>query len=182
MNWLTGQTTNLTAEQYSAVYASLSPSRKAHIDRMKKEEARRCSLMATHLLNQLVLKELGRSVPIEMHENGKPYLKGCNLFVSISHSFDMVACAISAEPIGIDIEKIRPVSRKLVEYVCTESEREYVLKNNEPDDVNRRFFKVWTAKEARFKKGGDVAGLRPIETLSLKKQVFISGDYIITII
>ncbi len=182
MNWLIGETTDLTAEQYNNVYSALSSSRKAHIDRMKKEEARRCSLMATHLLNELVLKELGKSVPLELDEKGRPYLKDCNLFVSISHSLGKVACAVSREPIGIDIEKIRPVSQKLIEYVCTQSEREYVLQNTPPDEIYNRFFEVWTAKEACFKKAADVKNLLLIETLSLKKQAFIIDGYYITII
>ncbi len=185
MNWLVGKITDITDEQYNAVYSALSPSRKAHIDKMKKEDARKRSLMATYLLNELLFKKGKSEFKIETDENGKPFLKDSNLFISISHSYDLVACAVSDKPIGIDIEKIRPVSRKLIEYVCTDNEREYVLssKNALGKDTAKRFFSVWTAKEACFKNAdGGVKNIREIDTLSLKKQEFIIDGYYITII
>jgi len=190
LNWLVGKITDITDEQYKAVYSALSPSRKAHIDKMKKEDARKRSLMATYLLNELLFKKGMRKFKIETDENGKPFLKDSNLFISISHSYDLVACAVSEKPIGIDIEKIRSVSRKLIEYVCTDKEREFVLssknalgKDTVEGKAAKRFFAVWTAKEAFFKTGNSgEKNIRSIDTLSLKKQEFIIDGYYITII
>lgn len=184
MNWLFGKITDITDEQYCTVYHALTPSRKAHIDRMKIEDDRKRSLMATFLLNKLLLSE-GIQAEIETCESGKPFINGHNLHVSISHSDQAVVCALSESPVGIDVEKIKPVSKKLVEYVCTQSEREYVLSGKDAvnDQAAKRFFEVWTAKEAFFKKSdGRIKSIRSIDTLSLKKQVFEIEDYYITLL
>ena len=140
--------------------------------------------MATYLLNKLLLKAGKTQTKIETDESGKPFINESGLYISISHSEEAVACALSEKPIGIDIEKIKPVSQKLIEYVCTQNEREYVLlgKDNTYDQDNR-FFAVWTAKEAFFKKNnGKIKEIRSIDTLALKKQVYIQDGYFITIL
>ena len=55
-----------------------------------------------------------RDVPICRETHGKPVLKDCtNLFFNISHSGDYAVCAVSKQPVGIDIERIRRTSRTL---------------------------------------------------------------------
>ena len=176
MNWVMGYITDLSEEEYAAVYAKLSVSRKAHIDRIKPTDARKRSLLATHLLSGL----LQAGVLLETDSDGKPFLSGSDLHVSISHSAEAVVCAVSTDHVGIDIEKIRPVERKLVEYVCTERERAYVLKQDEGCD--ERFFEVWTAKEASYKHDGGAIPLRAIDTMTLQKQCFVTEGYCITVI
>lgn len=174
MKWKMGYIGDLTDAQYNAVYAELSASRKARIDSLKQEKARKRSLLATQLLHDL----LG-DCAIESAENGRPYVNGDHVYISISHSGDAVACAVNDSPVGIDIEKIRPIERKLIEYVCTAREREYVLAAEDPQ---LRFFEVWTAKEACFKRGECEVGLRAIETVSLPKQTQVIDGYYLTIV
>ena len=40
-------------------------------------------------------------------EGGKPYLEGRAVEISISHSGDLWGCALSKEPVGLDIQLIR---------------------------------------------------------------------------
>ncbi len=182
MNFILGKITDITDQEYEEVYLALTPSRKKHIDRMKIKNDRKRSLMATYLLNKLLLKAGKTEAKIETDENGKPFINEGGLYISISHSEEWVACALSENPVGIDIEKIKPVSQKLIEYVCTQNEREYVLLTKD-DEVMKRFFAVWTAKEAFFKKNnGKIKNIRSIDTLDLKKQEFIKDGYFITIL
>ncbi len=169
-----GYVTDLTEEQYAAVYDALSPSRKAHIDRMKHDDARRRSLAATYVMGVLLARR-GISAPVETDSDGKPFLKGMDMCISMSHSADAVACAVSDKPVGIDIERIRSVDRKLIDYVCNEREREYA-------DTPERFFEVWTAKEASYKCDGGVTPLRAIDTLSLQKLWTVNDGYGVTIV
>ncbi len=46
-------------------------------------------------------------------EKGKPYVEGNMFYFSLSHSGDYAVCAISDSPIGIDIEKDIPLSKKI---------------------------------------------------------------------
>ena len=156
MKWLFGRITDLTPQQYEAILDSLPPSRKARISRIKKEDGRHRSLMASYLVQKL-LEEMGReTVVLENAEDGRPYLKGCDLFVSISHSHEGVICAISEDTIGIDMVE---------------------------GPVAQRFFAVWTAKEAYFKKSGSgITDIRSIDTLSFAKQTFYIDDFLITVV
>lgn len=89
-------------------------------------------------------------------EHGKPYLtEHPELHFSISHSGNLVTAAVSDGEVGIDCEKIRKINLKVAEKHFTEAELNYI--NREPDKTQKRFFEVWTAKEAYLKKIG--AGL-----------------------
>ena len=187
MNWLFEKITNISDEEYGQIYSCLSDSRRAHIDKMKRQDAKKRSLAATLLINRL-LAEIGCSAELQTDEKGRPFVNAEGVYISISHSGDAVACAVSCDPVGIDIEKIRPVNRKLAHYVCSEKELSFVLPEKEggeelSDSAAERFFAVWTAKEAVYKKeGGAVKSLREIETLPIDKQTFLKDGYFITIV
>lgn len=190
MKWLFGNIEDITPEQYNNIFETLSNSRKARVNRFKKEDDRRRSLMATHLAHKLLEESGYTNVTLENAPNGKPYLTGCDLCVSISHSGNGVVCAISDREIGIDIEYIKPVKDGLIEYVCTKQELEYIysdFKDIEKDitdvSVMQKFYAVWTAKEAYFKKcGSNITDIRSINTFSFNKQSFYIDDFIITIV
>lgn len=178
MKWAFCKITDITKTEYNAIYESLSPSRRLHIDKMKIKEDRLRSLAATRLLTGL-LSECGESdFTLETMDNGKPQLVGSDLFFSLSHSNEGVVAAVSKTPVGIDIEKIKPIDEKLIAYVCNEKEKEFVLGGNDKD---YRFLTVWTAKEAFFKKNGSV-GVRAVDTIPLKKEVYKIENYVITIV
>ena len=81
----------------------------------------------------------------ECYEKGKPYVKGLPVCFSISHSGDYAVCVVSDEEIGIDIEKIRPINKRVADKFATEKEKEYILSSS------NGFFEIWTLKEAYFK-------------------------------
>lgn len=181
MKWLFTKITDISQEEYKAVYNRLSPSRKAHIDKMKKYDDQLRSLAASFLIEKLLKENSYKNYQLLNNDNGKPYLKDSDLFVSISHSAEGVVCAISETAIGIDIEKIKPVTEKFINYVCNEKESEYVLANLE--EGPQRFFAVWTAKEAYLKKHNMTLGdVRTIDTLSFSKQFYTIEDFLITIV
>lgn len=165
MQWQVIRITNITPDEYAAIYAALSDSRRAHIDRMRVEVNRHRSLAATALAARVSGVAISA---IETDDAGRPSIAGDARHISISHSGDTVAVAVGDEPVGIDIEEMRPVEEKLIHYVCTPAERDYVCAAT-GDERTRRFFSVWTAKEALFKRDG--GSLRAIDTLAAKKRV-----------
>ena len=191
MHWSYCDTADFTPEEYKKAYASLSPSRKRHVDRFQQLQDKERSL-AAELLVQKLLKELG--IPngtLHRAENGQPYLTGCELYVSISHCDAMVACAVSETPIGIDVERIRPMDLKVSRHVCVSEEKAYLMGDQPLSQeklchdpaVLRLFFEIWTAKEAYFKKQGTgITNLKSVNVLLLERQIFIVKDYIIQII
>ncbi len=150
----------------------LSPTRKARIDRIKNETAKKASLAGEYVARQLA----GDAV-ICSHEGGQPYLENDHRHISIAHSGEYAVCAVSENPVGIDIEKIRDVSDRLIDRVCTEREKEYV------GNDNTRFFEIWTAKEAYFKKiGTGITDFKAVETLDIKREYHRLENYIVCII
>ena len=94
-------------------------------------------------------------IVIEKTEAGKPYLKGTDLEISVSHTQGFVCCAVSETPIGVDCEHLRTVSEKTMQRVCTETELEDICRS---EDLSARFLLYWTLKESISKKCG--VGLR----------------------
>ena len=85
-------------------------------------------------------------------ESGKPISE--TEFFNVSHSSEVVVLVEDVVPIGIDIEKIRPVEDDLVNYATNESERSYVKDE-------KAFFEIWTNKEALVKALGTGIKTKP---------------------
>jgi 4'-phosphopantetheinyl transferase len=85
----------------------------------------------------------------ETGESGAP-LPSNGIFWSLSHKPEVVAGVASAKEVGIDIEKLKPISDTLFRRIVDETE---ALRF--PDrDRSLVFFRVFTAKEAVLKKAG----------------------------
>lgn len=178
MRWEMCRTGDFTEQEYRAVYEALSDSRKKHMDAFSNAAACRCSLAGELLLRRLLAAEGIAAVP-ERLPSGQPVLPGGQAFVSISHCDDRVVCAVSRTPVGIDIEKVRPIRPGMMDRVCTAEELRYLRSGNETE----RFFEVWTAKEAYFKMmGTGITNLQAINILTLPRQVFRQEDYLIQIV
>ncbi|MBQ1187162.1 MAG: 4'-phosphopantetheinyl transferase superfamily protein [Clostridia bacterium] len=94
--------------------------------------------------------------------NSKPVLLDECLHISFTHSNEYVGCAISNKPVGIDIEKVKPVKDSVISRVCSQDE---ILCIKAFSD----FFKFWTLKESYIKATGD-------KFLSLKDINFASNN------
>jgi len=95
--------------------------------------------------------------------HGKPSVKGSVLEISVSHSGDRVAIAVTAGmPVGVDVEQTDKPARNpagtdpdtLARYVLAEQELAALNEEGSPSD----FYVAWTRKEAVTKATGD--GLR----------------------
>lgn len=94
--------------------------------------------------------EDGITYIIERNEYGKPYIKNNpNLHFNISHTKDMIVCAVSEKSIGVDIETVRPTYNRIAEKFFSVKEQEYIFKSKDGQDV--RFCEIWTRKEAYVK-------------------------------
>jgi 4'-phosphopantetheinyl transferase len=94
-------------------------------------------------------------------QHGRPQLPGTGLNVSVSHSGEVVAVALTrCGPVGVDVEAVRAIDfAAIAESVCTPAERIEV--RTEAD-----FFTIWTRKEAVLKATGE--GLsRPMSDLEV---------------
>lgn len=120
-------------------------------------ELRRKYAVARGTLRWLAGGYLGRApegLVFAYGAQGKPALEGIEF--NLSHSGERLAVAFAADgPVGLDIEEITPRRRvrSLAARYFQESERREM---ETPDDQEflRRFFRLWTAKEAMMKVTG----------------------------
>lgn len=90
---------------------------------------------------------------------------GLELFISLSHSKHYLACAISASPIGIDIDEPRAIPKldKIVNRVFTPKQQAELIAANTADR-EALFLSFWSQKEAVFKACTDAG--KPIQFMS----------------
>lgn len=193
MKWLYAHIADIPANEYDRLYAALSPSRRARVDRLKQSDDRKRSLAGEWLLKKLLRDAYGiTDVVLETAPNGRPLLADSALYVSIAHSDGAVVCAVSDTPVGIDIERIRPIDLRLARRVCVAEEAAYLfghapteadMRDTEDVALLTRFFEIWTAKEAYFKRcGTGITELKSVNILPLKRQIFHRDGYLIQII
>ena len=114
---------------------------------------RYCCLKSYEMLQQLLA-----SAPYTLHstptflynEYGAPSIKNGPYF-SISHCKSGIAVAVSKQPIGIDIETVRPLKVDLVKKTMNPLEQEVIFFDTQPDWA---FTRLWTRKEAFLKMKG----------------------------
>lgn len=169
----------------------LPPTVLGHIEKKTNEKHRKESLAAYALLDRMAAEE-GISdllFRIAFAESGKPYDTAGEVYISLSHSGDYVAAAISDSPIGVDVEAINgtlSVERLSARYLLKEeSERILSLRKEERSEA---FVRLFSEREAVAKKR-DIpltAALRlPREAIveSVLQRVIGTGDeeYIFTV-
>ena len=167
------------------------PQRRERINRYKNKGDRDRSVAGEILAKKMLTKHYGIDNPVILHdEKGKPFTDKEGIHLSISHSNDMVVCAVCDNPIGIDVEEIKPINLKLINKVCTDREAEYILeKHKEMDEeteereVLLRFYEVWTAKEGYFKKEGTgITNLKSVDIFNLRRKSFLVDNYFVSIV
>ncbi|MBQ3404931.1 MAG: 4'-phosphopantetheinyl transferase superfamily protein, partial [Oscillospiraceae bacterium] len=109
---------------------------------------------------------------------GKPYCRDTNISFSLSHSGDLILYALGRRPLGVDVEYIRPVKSGLIPWLCSPEELEY-LSGSGDEAALRRFFGLWTRKEAFIKtRGLSIADIRKLHFDFLDgSPVFPNGRY-----
>lgn len=81
-------------------------------------------------------------------EDGKPFLDGCPLQFSLSHSGNYVAVALSKNSVGIDIQEMKDFDPKVLKLIANKNDQKYY---NESDDKKLAFYRIWTSKESYSK-------------------------------
>jgi len=120
----------------------------------------------------------------------RPWLRvaGAPRHVSISHSGPYAGAAISVEPIGIDVERVRHLSESAAHLFLADAE-ERAMRNVRLADAIIHF---WAAKEAAWKKrGGTIETLKrvPIRLEAETKtglrfddvETFATGDLVVAL-
>lgn len=108
----------------------------------------------------------------------KPYLKDYPVHFNISHSKDLVACAIAEFPVGLDVEFYdTSVNHLDFEFQMTENELKKI--HNSRNIINS-FFTYWTEKESVIKAHGE-GMMIPLESFEvMNNETKIHGEKFFT--
>lgn len=139
---------------FDAALPLLSEQRREQALRFKYELGRKTCAAAYLLLCQGLRDEYGITErPVfEYGEHGKPFIVGHpEIHFNLSHCREAVICAVSDQPIGVDVESIREYHDSLVHYTMNDQEVLQIEKAERPDV---EFIRLWTMKEALLKLTG----------------------------
>ncbi|MEW5909301.1 MAG: 4'-phosphopantetheinyl transferase superfamily protein [Thermodesulfobacteriota bacterium] len=115
----------------------------------------RCALLESARLSDVTLTR------IEKNESGAPTpLEG--IYWSLSHKKTYVCAVVSHEPIGIDLEELRPRPDSLFLRITDVDEQRL-----SSEDRKILFFRYWTSKEAILKAEGD--GLKGLSRCKIEE-------------
>jgi len=128
----------------------LPPARQERIRRAPTEEKKLLNLCAG-----LLLHSLAGDREILYGEHGKPMLPGGPSF-SLSHAGNLAVLAVSESPVGVDVEKPRPIRKAVAQKYFQGAEQAWL-----ETDPQSRFFFLWTRKEAVLKCCGRGLSLHP---------------------
>lgn len=139
-------------KDFPGLLKDLPEGRKEKALKYRHEKDRRQSLGAGLLLKYVMELHGASQEEIHLVGNGKPEGKG--ICFNLSHSHNMVVCAVSAEEVGCDVEKIGAPPMKVVQRFFGENEIRH-LEMFEKEEKVREFYRLWTMKESYMKMTGE---------------------------
>ena len=164
-------TPDLTQNEFDTLLPLVSPEKQARIKKLRFfRDALNC------LLGDVLARiEICRAANLNNSQltfstnaHGKPFLANSpGIHFNVSHSGNYIACALADEPVGIDIELIRPFDPKIAERFFAPDEKAHIASNGNMAS----FYEVWTKKESRIKWEG-IGLSKPLSSFS----VFDSGE------
>jgi 4'-phosphopantetheinyl transferase len=168
---------------------SLSGEKKERLSRYRVDIDRKLGAYAEALVRCLICMKSGvkyKELEFKASGTGKPYLLVFPYYeFSISHTRNAVAAAVSDKPVGVDVEKVRDVAGGLAKRVFSENEMAWL--NETDENKERRFFDIWTKKEAlaKYRGTGLMKDLKLLDVKSAllreKLSSFDLGGYIVSV-
>lgn len=197
LEWAYTNISSITNVEYTYYYSLMDIKKQKKVTTYKYDKDKKRTLAGEMLARRMIstyCNVVPEEISFETGCYGKPNAKHLNVEFNISHSEEMVVCAISDKPVGIDVEMIRPIGTNILRKLCTDIDLEYIfgndtITNNIPcnfdDQQLCRFYEVWTAKEAYFKCIG--TGIKNLKSISMdeleeKRKTYQIENYIITVI
>ena len=123
----------------------------------KKLEKSLYAMVASYYAEKYCVSE--NDIRIKKSGNGKPYviIRGNNTsnFFNISHTTGVGIVIFSNYEVGIDIEEIRNAVDEIVDRFFSRNEKKYLNDSEDEKIYRKRFFEIWTKKEAYLKWNGE---------------------------
>lgn len=145
----------LSKAEDSHLYDLLSEKERGSLEKIRDTSRRQLKLHTHARLRQEAARRLNirpDELVFQTGEHGKPFFSPENgLYFSLSYTKDASVLVLSDQPVGIDIEKIRPHHMRFSKNLGTPHELSVL--RAAPDDL-LLFYTFWTRKEAWLKLTG----------------------------
>lgn len=167
---------------FVALIEEISENRKEKVLSYKNVKDRCLSLAAGLLLKEGLRKQglSEKEITVTQNPYGKPMLpEELGIHFNLSHGADYAVCAISDEPVGIDLENIterfsgnRGVKRlELLKKKALSQEEQALLEGLEWQEQLALFTRIWTKKESFAKEDGR-GMLIPFSEINTMKEIY----------
>lgn len=147
------------------LYRKASPGRQQKVDRIRREDDKRLSLLAEYLMITALKNEGIGEISLTCGEKGKPYLTDKSLFFNLSHSGKVCICAVSDKDLGCDVEKIKRAKMNIANRFFSKEECLF-LESTPESERDNAFFRLWTMKESFIKAVGTGLSM-PLNSFSI---------------
>ncbi len=180
--------TSCCAKSLNRMIETIPPEKQEKLKKYRYDIDRKIGVYADILLRILILKACGinyNDIVIMAGKTGKPYF-ACTPHIefSLSHTRNAVAIALSDRPVGIDVEKIRETDLRLAKDIFSEKELLWLAEGE--TNQYRRFYELWTKKEAAIKFEGiglpdDLKSVDVTDCSAQKISTRHLGDYVVSV-
>lgn len=146
---------NINNNTFNFLLQFVEQNKQIRINKIKNKTNKDLSLVGDIITRYAIKKVFGicfKDISIKIDKLGKPYvLDYPNIHFNISHSGNIVVCAIYDKPVGIDVQRMDDVNfDSIAKRFFTKSEQN-IFFNVEEENKKEQFFKIWTSKESFIK-------------------------------
>jgi 4'-phosphopantetheinyl transferase len=144
----------LQIDEFKHMMNSVSEERRAKVQSFIKPEDANRGLLGDVLIRSIICSKLNMTNK-EIHFTTEPYGKPCvaglsSFHFNIAHSGRWIVCAVDCDPVGIDIEEIKPISLDVAKYFFSMQEYRWLMDQDEAARLSC-FYELWTLKESFVK-------------------------------
>jgi 4'-phosphopantetheinyl transferase len=144
----------LRMHEFEPMMRSVSEERRAKVKRFIKPEDANRGLLGDVLIRSIICDKVNMTneeLYFKTDTYGKPCVAGLSSFhFNIAHSGRWIVCAVDCDPVGIDIEEIKPISLDVAKYFFSKEEYRWLIEQEEAERL-ACFYKLWTMKESFVK-------------------------------
>lgn len=95
-------------------------------------------------------------VPLTTDTWGKPRVDDADVLFNVTHAGGRGLIVVGAQPVGVDLEPLRSIAdaAAIARRFFTTAEQTAIFRDDDLDQISRRFLQCWTLKEAVLKARG----------------------------
>jgi 4'-phosphopantetheinyl transferase len=174
-------------DELSVFYGYLSDMEISRSKRFVRKTDERTYVITHALVNRKLSECLGKdfnALTVQYFENKKPYVSQETIDFNISHSSDYFVFALSKMNnirIGVDVETVKTNFDRegIVNHYFHKNEKQYIMNDNLSEEKqNKRFFEIWTRKEAFLKMLGIglTNNLAELDLSPGEREIFVQSN------